>query len=194
MSTTCVRRLGFNFMETAVENTFSQLIFFLTFNYNCFKALLLLIVLYMTGRTLFLKNQFIIWVFSIIPEKYLEQTQLEFLWLWWWRIFFVVWLTDERRLALFQLGSLSEILTISNLRHAASRVWRCAEPEFRFSWMKLCSSDNHYTWSKVNTGNNRTMCDIGSKLTKMPARRHWRRSGIFIFYCDLLLSLLTLNK
>ena len=26
-----------------------------------------------------------------------------------------------------------------------SRVWTCAEPEFRLSWMKLCSSDNHYT-------------------------------------------------
>ena len=45
----------------------------------------------------------------------------------------------------FQLGPLSEILTIANLRHAASRIWACAEPEFRFSWMKLCSSDNHYT-------------------------------------------------
>ena len=29
---------------------------------------------------------------------------------------FVVWLTDERRLALFQPGPLSEILTIANLR------------------------------------------------------------------------------
>ena len=26
-----------------------------------------------------------------------------------------------------------------------SRIWTCAEPEFRLSWMKLCSSDNHYT-------------------------------------------------
>ena len=26
----------------------------------------------------------------------------------------------------------------------ASRVWTCAGPEFRLSWMKLCSSDNHY--------------------------------------------------
>ena len=40
---------------------------------------------------------------------------------------------------------MSEILTIANLRHAASRVWTCAEPEFRLSWMKLCSSDNHHT-------------------------------------------------
>ena len=61
---------------------------------------------------------------------------------------FVVWLTDERRLALFPAGTLLEILTIANLWHAASRVWTCAEPEFRLSWMKLCSSDsgdNHYT-------------------------------------------------
>ena len=40
---------------------------------------------------------------------------------------------------------LSEILTIANLRHAVSRIWTCAETEFRLSWMKLCSSDNHYT-------------------------------------------------
>ena len=36
----------------------------------------------------------------------------------------------------------TEILIISNLRHSASRVWTCAEPEFKLSWMKLCSSDN----------------------------------------------------
>ena len=40
---------------------------------------------------------------------------------------------------------LSEILTIANFRHAASRIWGCGEPEFRLSWMKLCSSDKHYT-------------------------------------------------
>ena len=28
---------------------------------------------------------------------------------------------------------------------AASRVWTYAEPEFRLSWMMLCSCDNHYT-------------------------------------------------
>ena len=67
-------------------------------------------------------------------------------WWWWWGggggVVFVVWLTDERRPALFPA---SEILTIANLRHDASRVWTCAEPEFRLSWMKLRSSDNHYT-------------------------------------------------
>ena len=34
----------------------------------------------------------------------------------------------------FQLGPLSEILNMANLRHAPSRVWTCAEPEFRVSW------------------------------------------------------------
>ena len=45
----------------------------------------------------------------------------------------------------FQPGPLSEILTITNLWHTASRIWTCSEPEFRLCWMKLCSSDNHYT-------------------------------------------------
>ena len=63
---------------------------------------------------------------------------------WWWWIVFGVWLTDERRLAYFQPGPLSEILTIANLRHAASRIWICADPEFRVCWMKLCSS-----WTKL---------------------------------------------
>ena len=34
--------------------------------------------------------------------------------------------------------------------HTMSRIWTCAEPELRLSWMKLCSSDNHYTnWSHL---------------------------------------------
>ena len=41
------------------------------------------------------------------------------------------------------MGPLSEIFTIVNLRHSASRIWTCAEPDFRISWMKMCSSDNH---------------------------------------------------
>ena len=51
----------------------------------------------------------------------------------------------------FQPGLLSEILTIANLQHAASRVWTCAEPEFRLSWMKLCSSDKHYNTAPVTS-------------------------------------------
>ena len=45
----------------------------------------------------------------------------------------------------FQPGPLSEIFTITILRHAGSRIWTSAEPAFRLCWMKLCSSDNHYT-------------------------------------------------
>ena len=42
------------------------------------------------------------------------------------------------------------MLTTVNLRHAASRIWTCPEPEFRPRWMKLCSSDNHYTIGQGN--------------------------------------------
>ena len=44
----------------------------------------------------------------------------------------------------FQSGPLSEIFIISNLRYILSRIWTCAEPEFRLCWMELCSSGNHY--------------------------------------------------
>ena len=63
-------------------------------------------------------------------------------------IVFVVWLTDERRLALSPAGTIvrdpHHRESLSS-RYALSRVWTCAEPEFRVSWIKLCSSDNHYT-------------------------------------------------
>ena len=62
---------------------------------------------------------------------------------------FVLWLTDETRLSLFPAGAIVRIVTITNLWHAASRIWTCSEPEFRLCWMKLCSSDNHYTAGKT---------------------------------------------
>ena len=49
------------------------------------------------------------------------------------------------------ISSRDHCLTIANLRHAASRVWTCAELEFRFNWMKLCSSNNHYTKAPWHT-------------------------------------------
>ena len=62
--------------------------------------------------------------------------------------YFVLWLTNERHLALFPAGTIvrdpHHRESLSS-RYALSRVWTCAEPEFRVSWMKLCSSDNHYT-------------------------------------------------
>ena len=54
---------------------------------------------------------------------------------------------------------------------------------------------------KVNNRNTRARCEICSKLTiKIPERRHWRRSGIFIANFEhishLILEflLLTLNR
>ena len=53
---------------------------------------------------------------------------------------------------------------------------------------------------KVNNRNTRARCEICSKLTiKIPERRHWRRSGIFIVnfehisHLALVVLLLTLN-
>ena len=48
--------------------------------------------------------------------------------------------------------SLSEILTVANLRHAASSIWTWTEPVFRLCWIKLYSSDNHYTTAPLNQG------------------------------------------
>ena len=54
---------------------------------------------------------------------------------------------------------------------------------------------------KVNNRNTRTRCEICSKLTiKIPERRYWRRSGIFIVnfdhisYLVVVFLLLTLSK
>ena len=68
-------------------------------------------------------------------------------WSWWWWIVFVVWLTDERRLALFPAGT---IVRDPHHLESPSRVWTCAEPEFKLSWMKLRSCDNHYTTAPKN--------------------------------------------
>ena len=43
-------------------------------------------------------------------------------WCWWWIVL---------------VGPVSEILTIANLRHAASRFLTYAESEFRLCWIKL---------------------------------------------------------
>ena len=51
----------------------------------------------------------------------------------------------------FQPGPLSEILTIANLWHVASKIWTYTESEFRLCWMKLSSSDDHYTTAPLKT-------------------------------------------
>ena len=37
--------------------------------------------------------------------------------------------------------SLSDVLTTAYIRHTASRIYTCTEPEFRLFWVKLCKSD-----------------------------------------------------
>ena len=57
-----------------------------------------------------------------------------------------LFLYGERRLASFPAGTIvrnSHHLT--PFSHTAGRIWLCAEPNFRLCWIKLCSSDNHYT-------------------------------------------------
>ena len=61
---------------------------------------------------------------------------------WWWIVLF--WPTKGVQ-PYFLLGPWSKILTITNLQHAASRIWTCTEPEFRLHWMRLCSGDNYFT-------------------------------------------------
>ena len=70
---------------------------------------------------------------------------------WWWYIV----LGESLTKLYFQLGALSEILTIANLRHILSRIRTYAEQEFRLCWMKLCWSATatpyfHYTTTNVN--------------------------------------------
>ena len=52
----------------------------------------------------------------------------------------------------FQPGPLPETLTTASLWHAVCRVWTWAEPEFRLSWMKLSSKDNHYRYTVALLG------------------------------------------
>ena len=47
-------------------------------------------------------------------------------------------------LALFSAGTIvRDPHHCTNLWHATSRIWTCAELEYRLSWMKLYRSDNH---------------------------------------------------
>ena len=65
--------------------------------------------------------------------------------LWWWWIVFVVWLTGIRRLTLFPAGNI-----VRNPHHPESLSRRkqdlnLPKPDFKLHWIKLYSSDNHYT-------------------------------------------------
>ena len=86
-------------------------------------------------NSLFLRIQSECWKIRtrITPNTctfYAVKVIISILWWWWW-IVFVVWLTDKRRLALFPAGTIVR------------------DPHHR--WMKLCSSDKHYTTAPVES-------------------------------------------
>ena len=103
------------------------------------------------------------------------------------------------------LNDLSRALSISYL------IFLWVYLTWYFSYQIACAQTNikhvcntylehtqlEFTCSKLNT---RTRCEICSKLTlKIPKRRHWRRSGVFIVNFEyishvvLVFLLLTLN-
>ena len=51
-----------------------------------------------------------------------------------------------RNIIKYNTNSVRNIIgdSIANLRHALSKTQPGAEPEFKFFWVKLCSTDNHY--------------------------------------------------
>ena len=54
-------------------------------------------------------------------------------------------------------------------------------PSLNIYMLSPCLSSVDMYLFKVNNGNTRTICEIGSKLTiKTTEQRHWRRSGVFI--------------
>ena len=69
----------------------------------------------------------------------------------WW-IAFVVWLTYEKRLVLFPAGTIARDPHRRESPTRRKQDLSCAEPELRISWIKLCSSDNHYTKAPLMTG------------------------------------------
>ena len=64
---------------------------------------------------------------------------------WWWRwIVFVVWLIDEKHLALFSVRTICQRSPPSRFCHTMGRVLTCPEPEIWLSSMEL-----NYTMAKL---------------------------------------------
>ena len=63
--------------------------------------------------------------------QFLAELTFKVWWWWWWWFFFVECYRP----------TIPEILTITNFRHAASKILTCGEPEFKLGWLKLCNSD-----------------------------------------------------
>ena len=92
-------------------------------------------------------------------------------WWWWWSMmmnFFVVWLTNERPLALFPAGAIVRDPHHRESLTCCEQVRTYAEPEFWLGWMKLCSSDNHNTTAPHN---------------KVALQLYWNRTSAWVFSC-----------
>ena len=61
---------------------------------------------------------------------------------------------DELFLWYGPAGTMSKILTMANLRHAANMIWTGAESEFRLCYINLHSTDNHYTTAPLYSSHN----------------------------------------
>ena len=99
-------------------------------------------------------------------------------------------MVDRRKVFMpyFQPGPLSEILTIANLWHAVSKVWTCAESEFRLCWTKLYSIDNldkldnTIFWKSLS----KEMCAKSLNFFGSPTTK-WRPCKIFPKFTNYLL-------
>ena len=72
------------------------------------------------------------------------------LWWWWWWLVFVVWLTGERRSALFLVGTI-----VKDPRHLESPTRHEKELNLYTTWVQASlnevgSSNNHYTTAPDN--------------------------------------------
>ena len=91
-------------------------------------------------------------------------------------------------------------VSASLVKKSTPGSFKCDREDLKMtSFLGLFPSGNYMFI--VNNRNTRTRCEICSKLTiKIPERRHWRRSGVFIVnfehisYLFLVFQLLTLSR
>ena len=99
-------------------------------------------------------------------RKTVNHLTLMMMMIWWWIVF--CRMVDWRK----SLASLPAETIVTDPHHlkspnATGRIWTCAEPEFRLSWMKLCGSDNHYITASFHrrclTGFSIRQCDTSHR-------------------------------
>ena len=92
-------------------------------------------------------SQFFVWCFLVFCHKMLQYlpSWRWWRWWWWWWIVFCGMADQRKTFSLISSQDHSQRYLPSRIFGTPSRIWTCAEPEFRLCWMKFCSSDNHYT-------------------------------------------------